>query len=157
MPAHILYRRPHTLLAALAVSLSLSLPAVAAPVKVEFLPPEIAPQAICREKGDVSEIAARWKAWDGSTVPDGDPELVLSDARRLRDLAPVGNLELVDKMLVAVTSMAVSKTVPMPKSLPRRGPSTANTSFSRSVPPPSRTTAVSTWPGMSRPARRLAA
>ena len=98
-----------TAFAALALSLCLSVPASAAPVAVEFLPPEIEAQEICTPKRADPDLLGRWQAWDGVTLPEGDPELVVQDARRLRDLNPTGNFELVDKMLTVAELMPAQK------------------------------------------------
>jgi TPR repeat protein len=82
---------------------------VAAPVEVTFLPPEIPAQEVCVAKKADPEVVARWQAWDRASVPEGDPELVLRDARRLRDLDPTGNFELVDQMLTIVSKMPAPK------------------------------------------------
>ena len=82
---------------------------VAAPVEVTFLPPEIPAQEVCVAKKADPEVVARWQAWDRASVPEGDPELVLRDARRLRDLDPTGNFELVDQMLAIVSKMPAPK------------------------------------------------
>lgn len=84
-------------------------PAFSAPVEVTFLPPEIPAQEVCVAKKADPDVVARWQAWDGASVPEGDPELVLRDARRLRDLNPTGNFELVDKMLAVVAKMPAPK------------------------------------------------
>ncbi len=84
-------------------------PAFSAPVEVTFLPPEIPAQEVCVAKKADPDVVARWQAWDGASVPEGDPELVLRDARRLRDLNPTSNFELVDKMLAVVAKMPAPK------------------------------------------------
>jgi len=87
----------------------LSAPVLAAPVEVTFLPPEIAAQDVCVAKKADPDVVARWQSWDGTGPLDGDPDIVLRDARRLRDLNPAGNFELVDKMLVAASKMGAPK------------------------------------------------
>lgn len=91
--------------AALLVGVSFASPTLAAPVEVDFLPPEIPAQEVCVAKKADPDVVARWLAWDEVSIPEGDPELVLRDARRLRDLNPTGNFELVDKMLAVVAKM----------------------------------------------------
>ena len=108
MPVPVLRSQP-TLLAALGLSFCLSLPVAAAPVAVTFLPPEIPAQDICVTKKADPDVVARWTNWDGVTVPEGDPDLVLRDARRMRDLNPTGNFELADKMLAVVAKMPAPK------------------------------------------------
>ncbi|WP_421760161.1 tetratricopeptide repeat protein [Devosia sp.] len=89
---------------------ALSMPAAyAAPVTVTFLPPDIPSQDVCVAKKADPDVVARWNAWDGTSVPEGDPDVVLRDARRLRDLNPTGNFELVDKMLAIVAKMPAPK------------------------------------------------
>lgn len=95
--------------AALMLGASFVTPALAEPVDVVFLPPEIPAQEICIAKKADPEVVNRWLAWDGESIPEGDPEAVLRDARRLRDLNPIGNLELVDKMLTVATKMSAPK------------------------------------------------
>ena len=84
-------------------------PALAAPVEVTFLPPEIPAQEVCATKKTYSDVVAHWQAWDGTSPLEGDPDDVLRDARRLRDLNPTGNFELVDRMLVAASQMGAPK------------------------------------------------
>jgi TPR repeat protein len=97
-------------LGTLLLGAALSIPAAsAAPVAVTFLPPDIPAQDVCVAKKADPDVVARWKAWDGTSVPEGDPDLVLRDARRLRDLNPTGNFELVDKMLAIVARMPAPK------------------------------------------------
>ena len=86
-----------------------SAPVLAAPVEVTFLPPEIPAQEVCVAKKADPDVVARWQSWDGTSPLEGDPDIVLRDARRLRDLNPVGNFELVDKMLVAASGMGAPK------------------------------------------------
>lgn len=102
-------RRTARLLTTLMLGVSLAVPAAAAPVDVTFLPPEIPAQEICVAKKADPDVVARWTAWDGTSIPETDPDGVLRDARRLRDLNPTGNLELVDKMLALVKQMPASK------------------------------------------------
>jgi TPR repeat protein len=97
------------LVTALLLGACFTAPTAAAPVAVTFLPPEIPAQEICVAKEADPDVVARWQAWDGASVPEGDPDLVLRDARRLRDLDPTGNFELVDKMLAVVGKMAAPK------------------------------------------------
>lgn len=87
----------------------LSAPVLAAPVEVSFLPPEIPAQEVCVAKKADPDVVARWQEWDGTSPIEGDPDDVLRDARRLRDLNPSGNFELVDKMLVAASKMSAPK------------------------------------------------
>jgi len=87
----------------------LSAPGLAAPVEVTFLPPEIPAQEVCVAKKADPDVVARWQGWDGTGPLDGNPDEVLRDARRLRDLNPTGNFELVDKMLVAASKMGAPK------------------------------------------------
>jgi TPR repeat protein len=87
----------------------LSAPALAAPVEVTFLPPEIPAQEVCVAKKADPDVVARWRGWDGTSPLEGNPDDVLRDARRLRDLNPTGNFELVDKMLVAASKMGAPK------------------------------------------------
>jgi TPR repeat protein len=94
---------------ALLLGAGIASPAFSAPVEVTFLPPEIPAQEVCVAKKADPDVVARWQAWDGASVPEGDPELVLRDARRLRDLNPTGNFELVDKMLAVVAKMPAPK------------------------------------------------
>lgn len=94
---------------ALLLGAGLASPALSAPVEVTFLPPEIPAQEVCVAKKADPDMMARWQAWDGVSVPEGDPELVLRDARRLRDINPTGNFELADKMLGIVTRMPAPK------------------------------------------------
>lgn len=95
--------------AALLIGVSFASPVLAAPVEVTFLPPEIPAQEVCIAKKADPDVVARWQAWDGVSVPEGDPDLVLQDARRLRDLNPIANFELVDKMLAIVGKMPAPK------------------------------------------------
>lgn len=95
--------------AALMLGASFVTPAFAEPVDVVFLPPDIPAQEVCIAKKADPEVVTRWQAWDGTSIPEGDPEAVLRDARRLRDLNPIGNLELVDKMLAVATQMPAPK------------------------------------------------
>lgn len=104
--------RPRSSVAALALALSLSLPAWAAPVDVEFLPPDIPAQDICVEERADPEVVARWTGWDGQKLPLDDPDLILRDARRLRDLNAGSHFELIEKMFAAVASMPGLKKVP---------------------------------------------
>ncbi len=101
MPAPV----PRLIAAALLLGVSFATPAAAAPVDVTFLPPDIPAQEVCVAKKADPDVVARWQAWDGASVPDGDPDLVLRDARRLRDLDPSGNFALVDKMLAVAAEM----------------------------------------------------
>ena len=87
----------------------LSAPVLAAPVEVTFLPPEIPAQEVCVAKKADPDVVARWQDWDGTSPLEGDPDDVMRDARRLRDLNPTGNFELVDKMLVAASKMGAPK------------------------------------------------
>ena len=97
-------------LGTLLLGAALSIPAAyAAPVAVTFLPPDIPAQDVCVAKKADPDVVTRWQAWDGTSVPEGDPDLVLRDARRLRDLNPTGNFELVDKMLAVVAKMPAPK------------------------------------------------
>lgn len=97
-------------LGTLLLGAALSIPAAsAAPVAVTFLPPDIPAQDVCVAKKADPDVVARWNAWDGTSVPEGDPNQVLTDARRLRDLNPTGNFELVDKMLAIVAKMPAPK------------------------------------------------
>jgi TPR repeat protein len=104
--------RPRSFIAALALALSFSLPAWAAPVDVEFLPPDIPAQDICVEKRADPEVVARWTGWDGQKLPLDDPDLILRDARRLRDLNAGLHFELIEKMFAAVAAMPGLKKVP---------------------------------------------
>lgn len=87
----------------------LSAPVLASPVEVTFLPPEIPAQEVCVAKKADPDVVARWQDWDGTSPLEGDPDEVLRDARRLRDLNPTGNFELVDNMLVAASRMNAPK------------------------------------------------
>lgn len=68
-----------------AFSIALLGSVAAAPVAVVFEPPSIAPQALCTVQPSISEVAAKWQAWDRSALLDADPEIVLSEIQRLRD------------------------------------------------------------------------
>jgi TPR repeat protein len=92
-------------LAALGLAFALTLPASAAQVKVDFLPPEIPSQAICTAKPLDADIRARWDNWDGATLPSQDPDAILKDGRRLRDLDASRYFDTVNKMLTAVSTM----------------------------------------------------
>jgi TPR repeat protein len=105
MPAPV----PRLFAAAMLIGASLSTTALAAPVDVVFLPPDIPAQDVCVAKRGDPEVVARWQAWDGVSIPEGDPAQVVADARRMRDLNPIGNLELVDKMLTVVEQMPAPK------------------------------------------------
>jgi TPR repeat protein len=87
----------------------LSAPVMAAPVEVTFLPPDIPAQEVCVAKKADPDVVARWQGWDGKSPIEGKPDDVMRDARRLRDLNPTGNFELVDKMLVAASKMGAPK------------------------------------------------
>ncbi len=84
-------------------------PALAEPVEVTFLPPEIPAQDVCVAKKADPDVLVRWQGWDGTSPVEGDPEDVLRDARRLRDLNPSGNFDLVDRMLLAASAMSAPK------------------------------------------------
>ena len=99
-------------LAALLLGLSLTLPAWAAPVAVEFLPPDLPAQDICIEKRADPEVVSRWTGWDGTALPLDNPDLILRDARRLRDLNAGMHLELIERMFAAVAAMPGLKQVP---------------------------------------------
>jgi len=105
MPAPV----PSLIAAAVMLGASFATPAFAAPVDVTFLPPDIPAQEVCVAKKADPDVIAHWQAWDGVSVPQGDPDSVLRDARRLRDLDPTGNFELVDKMLAVVGRMPAPK------------------------------------------------
>jgi len=106
MPASVFFGpRLKLSLSALALALGLAQPALAAPVEVEFLPPEIPAQAICVAKSNDAEIVARWNDWDGATLPLEDPEAILREARRLRDIDPNRYFDTVEKMLNSVEAM----------------------------------------------------
>lgn len=104
--------RPKSSAATLALALSLSLPAWAAPVDVEFLPPQIPAQDICIEKRADPEVVARWTGWDGQRLPLDDPDLIMRDARRLRDLNAGAYFDLIERMFAAVASMPGQKKAP---------------------------------------------
>jgi TPR repeat protein len=97
-------------LGTLLLGAALSMPAAyAAPVAVTFLPPDIPAQDVCVAKKADPDVVNRWRAWDGTSVPEGDPDTVLRDVRRLRDLDPTGNFALADKMLDIVAKMPAPK------------------------------------------------
>ena len=104
--------KPRSILAAMALGLSLTLPVSAEPVDVEFLPPAIQPQDICVEKRADPDVVARWTGWDEGKLPLDDPDLILRDARRLRDLNAGEHFELIEKMLAAVAEMPGQKKAP---------------------------------------------
>ena len=105
-----LFRTQGRFLGTLLMGAALSIPAAsAAPVAVTFLPPDIPAQNVCVAKKADPDVVTRWQAWDGTSVPEGDPELVLRDARRLRDLNATANFELVDRMLAVVAKMPAPK------------------------------------------------
>jgi TPR repeat protein len=68
-------------------------------VDVEFLPPTIQAQDICKEPRPDEIIVEEWRKWDLVQLPQQDPEIVIREARRLRDMNAAENLEIVDKIL----------------------------------------------------------
>ncbi len=106
---NVLNRGTSSLLAALGLFTCLVAPAAAAPVDITFLPPDIPAQQICLPKKLDSDIVAHWSNWDGSPLTEGNPDEILRDARRLRDLGANRNFDLVMKIIDAVSAMKGAK------------------------------------------------
>ena len=71
-----------------------------APIALDFQPPALPPQMLCVAAEADEAVVARWTAWDEGASNEL-PAKVLADARRIRDLDPVGTFPLVLKMLDA--------------------------------------------------------
>ncbi len=100
-----LTRGTSSLLAALGLFTCLVAPAAGAPVDITFLPPDIAAQQICLPRKVDADVVARWSNWDGSPLTEGNPDEILRDARRLRDLGASKNFDLVMRIIDAVSAM----------------------------------------------------
>ncbi|WP_185020648.1 tetratricopeptide repeat protein [Histidinibacterium lentulum] len=76
--------------AALAAILSqgMPLPAAAAPLDVQFEPPDVQLQPLCDPRPPDDEIVAAWSGWDGEGFGDRSTSLVRRDLRRLAALDP---------------------------------------------------------------------
>lgn len=92
-------------LATLGLFTCLVTPAAAKPVDVTFLPPDIPAQEICLPKKPDADVVVRWSDWDGAPLTEGDPDDILRDARRLRDLGASRNFDLVGRIIDAVAAM----------------------------------------------------
>jgi TPR repeat protein len=101
----LLTRGSTSLLAALGLFTCLVAPAAAAPVDITFLPPDIPAQEICLPKKADSDVVARWSSWDGSPLTEGNPDEIMRDARRLRDLGASRNFDLAMQIIDAVSAM----------------------------------------------------
>ncbi|CAN5191074.1 hypothetical protein BH10PSE7_BH10PSE7_12770 [soil metagenome] len=71
----------------------------AATVDVTFLPPSLPVKQICISKREDSQIAEQWQHWNGASLPRRDPDSILSDARRLRDINAAANFDTVKRIL----------------------------------------------------------
>lgn len=85
-------------LAALA-GLVLAWPAAAKTVDVTFLPPDLPAKKICLVRPSDADIIARWKKWDGKSLKGMDPDLVQSEARRLRYINATKYFDTVNRIL----------------------------------------------------------
>ncbi len=71
--------------ALLALSLTTSA-AVAEPLALEFLPPEITPQQICIGRVPDEVMTQQWTGWEGGSIHDDDATLIKRDLRRLMQI-----------------------------------------------------------------------
>ena len=62
---------------------------VAKTLALDFAPPEMAVQPICKARASDADLIDKWGHWDGKSPPDGDPALISRELRRLDDIDAV--------------------------------------------------------------------
>lgn len=82
---------PLALIAALAPIATL-----AAPIEVEFQPPEVTREMVCVHDRPDTEVIAAWKAWDGAALPDLPADQLRRQLRVLRTHDPVGHFDTIE-------------------------------------------------------------
>jgi TPR repeat protein len=78
---------------------------VAPTVTLQFEPPTIAREQICSPRVADEQLAATWETWDGQTLPDQDPDLILRDLKRLLDIDPIRWFNKIDAAYVLLPAV----------------------------------------------------
>lgn len=74
-------------------------PLNAAPLELEFRPPETVPAKVCTPRGNDADILARWENWDGKALGDVPFAQVKRDIKRLQQLDARAWLPTIEQLI----------------------------------------------------------
>ena len=69
---------------------------------LDFAPPDMVVQPICLARASDADLTKFWRAWDGTTLPDRDPNLISRDLRRLAEMDALGWDGTIQKAILAL-------------------------------------------------------
>lgn len=69
---------------------------------LDFAPPDMKVQPICLARSSDADLTAFWRAWDGTTLPDRDANLISRDLRRLAEMDALGWDTTIQKAILAL-------------------------------------------------------
>ncbi len=81
------------------LSATLLQPLNAAPLALEFRPPEGVPSSVCKPRGNDTDIVARWQDWDGASLGGLSSAQVKRDIKRLQQLDARAWLPTIEQLI----------------------------------------------------------